>query len=61
MKWTLIVVLLSSGPISEKFQTEEECIDHLIEYAIITKLDLWQGTCVGPFERKSIMVRDIGP
>ncbi len=43
--YILILVLLSSGPYSERFFTAQECKEALMEAEITRGKDVWSGIC----------------
>lgn len=45
MKYTLLVVLLSSGVYREDFHSAKDCFESLREFDIIAHEDLWTGVC----------------
>ncbi len=46
MKFTLLVILLSSGLHRQDFSSASDCLAHLREFEIIAGRDVWVGRCV---------------
>ena len=63
MKWILVAYFLSSGFYSEKFVTERDCQDALIEAGLVRGHDLWSAVCTDDARGLDDVVadRDIGP
>lgn len=43
--YILILVLLSSGPYTERFFTADECKEALMEAELVKGRELWSGVC----------------
>lgn len=48
MKYVLVLYLLSSGLHYETYSTLSDCKQHLREYQILAKSDLWSAVCAQP-------------
>ncbi len=60
MKWTLLVILLSSGHFQERHLDEASCREAMLLVEIVTRDDLWMAKCLGPEGEQITSVKAVG-